>query len=95
MPPALFRVFELVNFDASEIVVGVAPVATAPDRLARAASRPDWQETQRVSFRVIEDSLTLEQAARLALSYSESDALKAFAVFLGPDLTESSDPAAR
>ena len=91
MSPALYRVFELVNFDAAEIVIGVAPTTSPSGRLTRDAARLDWKEKHRVTFRIIEDNLRLEQAAQFALSYSESAALKPFTVYLGPDLTEASE----
>lgn len=94
MQPTLFRVFELVNFDAAEIVIGVAPLEAEAEFLTHAAARDDWRKKHRVSFRVIEDNLRLEQAAQFALTYSESAALKPFAVFLGPDLTETPAKAA-
>lgn len=82
----LFRVYELANLDRSEVVVGIAGTETAPGYLLANARKPGWEEGDRVSYRALEDCLTMEEAADFAVRYSESGAVEPASVFLGPDI---------
>ena len=84
--------YEVVNFDLGEVVIGIAHPAVDPKLLTKNAARLGWKASQRTTFRVIEDQLSLDDAARFALKYSESESMKAYTVFLGPDVAPVGRP---
>ena len=92
MPGGQYRVYEVVNFDLGEVVIGIAHPAVDPKLLTKNASRLGWKPAQRTTYRVVEDHLSLDDAARFALQYSESESMKAYSVFLGPDVAPVGRP---
>lgn len=83
MTPANHLVFEIVNFELKEIVIGISAAPLEQIRRTHPTLAPSmWQADDHVAYRVVESDLTLEDAAAFALQYSESASLRQFTVFV-------------
>jgi hypothetical protein len=90
VPQRLFFVYEAVNAQRREIVVGIsgaegleavqeAHKAAPPRRFRR------WDPGDEVHYRVVESSLPISQALEFCARYTECDALDLFRVYLSAD----------
>ena len=78
-----YLVYEIVNLDRREVVVGIAGAPVEAVRFSDPELEPEnWQPGHRILRRVIESKRTLDEAAAFALAHSESAALRAKTVYL-------------